>query len=135
MKITIKKSLQGLLLVPALALGVSAVAPMVQSDVAYAQFDEGLEGGLTATGQDGKVESVDSVVKLAVNVLLYVVGAVSVIMIIVGGFKYVTSGGDSSGVTSAKNTILYAVIGLVVAVLAFALVNFVLKDILDGLTT
>lgn len=137
MKITIKKSLQGLLLVPALALGVSAVAPVVQQDVAYAQFEGGPGAGADAAQGDNPTGdvSVDGVFKLAVNVLLYVVGAVAVIMIIVGGFKYVTSGGDSSGVTSAKNTILYAVIGLIVAVLAFALVNFVLDDIIGGIGT
>ena len=54
-------------------------------------------------------------------------------MIIWGGIKYVTSGGDSAGVTSAKNTILYAVIGLVVALLAYTLVNFVLKGLLNGI--
>lgn len=64
-----------------------------------------------------------------VNTLLFIIGAISVIMIIFGGFKYVTSGGDSNGVTSAKNTILYAVIGLIVAVLAFAIIDFVLDSL------
>ena len=50
-------------------------------------------------------------------------------MIIIGGIKYVTSNGDSSGVTSAKNTILYAVVGLVVAVMAYTIVNFVLTNV------
>jgi len=138
MKTTIKKSLQGLLLVPMLALGVAAVAPVVQPDAAYAQtsdFDQGLNGGVGATKTDDAktITGVDSLVTKAINILLYVVGAVSVIMIIVGGFKYVTSGGDSAGVTSAKNTILYAVIGLIVAVLAWAIVNFVLNDLLANI--
>jgi hypothetical protein len=47
-------------------------------------------------------------------------------MIVIGGIKYTTSNGDSSAITSAKNTILYSVVGLVVAILAFAIVNFVL---------
>jgi ABC-type Fe3+ transport system permease subunit len=63
-----------------------------------------------------------------VNVLLFIIGAVAVIMIVVGGLKYTTSNGDSSAVTSAKNTILYAVVGLVVAILAYAIVNFVLNQ-------
>jgi len=58
--------------------------------------------------------------------LLYIVGAVSVIMVIVGGLRYAISGGNSSAVTAAKNTILYALVGLVVAVLAYAIVEFVL---------
>jgi hypothetical protein len=66
------------------------------------------------------------------NVLLFVVGAISVIMIVIGGLRYVLSGGDSSNVTTAKNTILYAIVGLVVAMLAYAIVNFVLESFLPG---
>ena len=60
------------------------------------------------------------------NVLLFIIGAVSVIMLIIGGVRYTVSQGDSAAVTSAKNTILYAIIGLIVAILAYAVVNFVI---------
>jgi hypothetical protein len=60
-----------------------------------------------------------------------VVGVVAVIMIIIAGFKYITSGGDSGNVTSAKNTILYAIIGLVVV----ALSQFIVKFVLGRITT
>lgn len=60
------------------------------------------------------------------NILLFVLGAVSVIMIIIGGLRYVVSGGDSTSVTAAKNTILYAIVGIVIALLAYAIVNFIL---------
>jgi hypothetical protein len=123
MKITIKKSLQGLLLVPALALGVSVVAPAVPA--AYAQLDDGINAAKTDDQVDADMATI---VANVVNVLLFIIGALSVIMIIFGGFKYITSGGDSSGVTAAKNTIMYAVIGLIVAVLAYAIVNFVLGE-------
>lgn len=66
--------------------------------------------------------------KTITDVLLFALGAIAVIMIIIGGIRYVISGGDSSAVTGAKNTILYAVIGLVVAVLAYAIVNFVISS-------
>ena len=66
--------------------------------------------------------------KTIVNVLLFLIGAVSVIMLIIGGLRYVLSNGDSSQVTNAKNTILYAVIGIVVALLAYAIVNFVITS-------
>jgi hypothetical protein len=134
MKISIKKSLQGLLFVPVLALAASAVVPVVQSDVAQAQVDKGLQGGLNdAKTTDSKITNKDlkTTIKDIINVLLYIIGVLSVIMIIYGGFRYVTSGGDSGGVSNAKNTILYAIIGLVVAALAYAIINFVLKDILD----
>ncbi|MGH7196931.1 MAG: pilin [Candidatus Saccharimonadales bacterium] len=63
------------------------------------------------------------------NAFTFLIGAVSVVMIIIGGFRYAVSGGDQAQVTSAKNTIIYAVIGLIVAVLANAIVNFVLTNI------
>ena len=54
---------------------------------------------------------------------------ISVIMLVWGGLRYILSGGDNKKVTDAKNTILYAIIGLIIAVLAFAIVNFVLNAI------
>lgn len=59
--------------------------------------------------------------------VLLVVGVVSVFMLIYGGLRYVLSGGDAKKVTEAKNTILYAIIGLIIAILAFAIVRFVLN--------
>lgn len=66
------------------------------------------------------------------NVLLFIIGAVAVIMIVIGGMRYVLSGGDSNQITSAKNTILYAIIGIIVAVLAYAAVNFVIGSFAPG---
>jgi hypothetical protein cdiviTM7_00647 len=60
-------------------------------------------------------------------VLLFLLGAVCVIMIIVGGFRYVTSNGDQSAVKAAKDTILYAVVGLIVAIAAYAIASFVVS--------
>jgi hypothetical protein len=62
-----------------------------------------------------------------INIFSVIVGIVAVIMIIIGGFKYITSGGDSGNVTGAKNTILYAIIGLVIVALAQFIVKFVLS--------
>lgn len=64
-----------------------------------------------------------------VNTLIYITGAISVIMIVIGGMRFVLSAGDASGTKSARETIIYAVIGLVVAVMAYAIVNFVLSRI------
>ena len=71
----------------------------------------------------------NSIFENITNIFLFVVGAVSVIMIVVGGFRYSASAGDQAAVTSAKNTIFYAVIGLVVALMAYAIVNFVITNI------
>lgn len=73
-----------------------------------------------------KDDSVTSFTKIIVNTLLYVLGAISVIVIIIGGIRYTISMGDAKNVEAAKSTILYAVVGLVVAILAYAIVNFVL---------
>ena len=62
------------------------------------------------------------------SVLLFIVGAVAVIMIVIGGLRYVVSGGDASQVQAAKNTILYALVGIIVAILAYAAVNFVINS-------
>jgi len=75
--------------------------------------------------QAGNKDKLSSFVRTIVDILLYILGAVAVIMVIIGGFMYVTSGGDTTAVTKAKNTILYAVVGLVVAILAYAIVHFV----------
>ena len=67
------------------------------------------------------------VFKQVTNTILYIVGIIAVIMLIIGGIKYVISGGVAKKVTDAKNTVLYAIIGLVIAFLAFAIVNFVIS--------
>ena len=66
------------------------------------------------------------------NVLLFIIGAIAVIMIIIGGFRYVTSGGNSASISAAKNTILYAIIGIVVALLAYAIIHFVINSFSAG---
>ncbi|NLA43328.1 hypothetical protein GX865_04230 [Candidatus Saccharibacteria bacterium] len=83
-------------------------------------------GAKSAQGNDqpDRLDGDEGMFKRITDVLLFVIGAVSVIMLIVGGIRYVVSGGDQAAVTSAKNTILYAVVGIIVAILAYAVVNF-----------
>jgi hypothetical protein len=75
-----------------------------------------------------KSDQLPTVTKTITNTLLYVLGAVSVIVIIIAGILYATSSGDASLITKAKNTLLYAVVGLVVAIMAYAIVNFVITQ-------
>ena len=77
----------------------------------------------------GTGDKLNGIIKLVINIFSLVVGVVAVIMIIIGGLKYITSGGDSGNVTGAKNTILYAVIGLVVVALSQFIVRFVLAKV------
>ncbi len=89
-----------------------------------------LQQGAEAARCDGCPENLfgdTGVFRQVTNTILYVVGIIAVIMLIIGGIKYVVSGGDSKKVTDAKNTVLYAIIGLVIAFLAFAIVNFVIS--------
>jgi hypothetical protein len=142
MKSIIKKSLQSLLVVPVLVLGVAAFANVVapgSSAFAQSTCTDGASGGLgggsaCAKGDDQQTDlfGTNGVFKTVTNVLLFIIGAISVIMLIIGGIRYVVSGGDSGAVTSAKNTILYAVVGIVVAILAYALVNFVITSFAAG---
>lgn len=79
----------------------------------------------TVPGEAGT--KVDNIISLVINIFSLIVGVVSVIMIIIGGLKYITSGGDSGNITGAKNTILYAIIGLVIVALAQVVVRFVIE--------
>lgn len=141
MKQVIKKSLQSLLILPILALGASVALPVLQpAGTAHAQgvandCSEDGSGGLSSgancskgTDQADQLFGDGGIFQTITNVLLFIIGAISVIMLIIGGIRYVVSGGDQAAVTSAKNTILYAVIGIVVAILAYALVNFVITS-------
>ncbi|MBI3984261.1 hypothetical protein HY346_03085 [Candidatus Microgenomates bacterium] len=71
-------------------------------------------------------------VKRIVNTLLYIIGFLAVVMIIVGALRFVISGGSEDAVKGAKSMILYAVIGLIVAILAYAIVNFVIGTVQEG---
>lgn len=138
MKEVIKKSLRGLLVIPALALALGVAAPLT----AEAQFNRGMgEGAGAAQGTDqaeslfgGDETGADGIFQTITNVLLFIIGAIAVIMLVIGGVRYTTSGGNSEQVTAAKNTIMYAIIGIIVAILAFAIVNFVISSLVGGAT-
>ena len=85
---------------------------------------------ITATdSQNTTGSTLTDTIKIIINVIIGVVGLVAVVMIIVGGISFTTSQGDSGKVAKARNTVLYGIVGLVVAILAFAIVNFVLSSI------
>lgn len=128
MKKNIKQLLLAAFAVPVMVLGAGAVVALQPAPAANAAFEQGLkDGASSAKGKDQQTELFGDtgVFKTITNVLLFLIGAISVIMLIIGGIRYVVSGGDSSAVQSAKNTILYAIVGVVVAILAYAVVNFV----------
>lgn len=114
-------------------------SPVVLEDVSYAAGSKAsVCEGINSIKDAGTEQcdpaatgagSLGTFINNIINMLLFIIGAVAVIMIIIGGIRYVTSNGDSAQTTSAKNTVLYAVVGLVVALMAFAIVNFVLRAI------
>ncbi|MFZ1360797.1 MAG: TrbC/VirB2 family protein [Candidatus Saccharimonadales bacterium] len=146
-----KKTFTNVLIMIALAVGVVGLplAPAAQAiDVFQGACGSGAGGGSnsgnsnstgnTAGGSNASSggsssslcgaaakDDAPSLIKNVINILLYLIGIIAVIAIIIGGIRYVTSNGDSSAIKSAKDTIMYAVIGLVVAIFAFAIVNFV----------
>lgn len=109
----------------AAGLALALVAPV--DVLAESSPVDSIQGGVTSVGgtQTGTDDFTDKV-KTVVNVLLFLLGAIAVIMIIIGGIRYATSNGDAAQVKSAKDAIMYAVIGLVVAIMAYAIVNFVI---------
>ena len=140
MKSAIKRITQGLLLVPLLLLGLSVVAPIAAAEnvtcpgstttaPTFAQCGTNSAQGTNTPSSLFGDGTNQGLFKTIVNIMLFIVGAVAVIMLIIGGVRYVVSGGDQNAVTGAKNTILYAIIGIVVAVLAFAVVNFVVTGL------
>ena len=76
-------------------------------------------------------ESVDPVITTVIRYLLIISGIVSVVMVIIGGLKYSTSNGDSAKLSSAKNTILYAIIGVIISALAYGIVDYVFRSIVQ----
>lgn len=112
---------------------VSVVA-MLLSPLPAAAIGSIVEGANSARGADqpATLFGESGVFSRVSSVLLFIVGAIAVIMLIIGGLKYVVSGGDASKVQSAKNTILYALVGIVVAILAYAAVNFVIGNFIPS---
>jgi cytochrome bd-type quinol oxidase subunit 2 len=122
------KQIRLLLATFAIFLGLSGMVPAVAlADTAKTTVCQTLGSGSNCTHSRGT--SLNHIVKAIVNILSIVVGVVAVIMVILGGFKYITSGGDSNKVASARNTIVYALVGLVVVALAQAIVQFVLHSV------
>ena len=101
-------------------VGLSSVSAMTLQEGAEAARCDGCPTDLF--GDNGAFKQIT-------NTVLYIVGIIAVIMLIIGGIRYVISGGDSKKVTDAKNTVLYAIIGLVICFFSYAIVNFVITSL------
>jgi len=84
------------------------------------------------SGDNVDPSSLDDTIITIINAILGIVGLIAVVMVILGGISYMTSAGDAGKVKKGKDTILYGIIGLVIVGLAFAIVNFVIKNIINA---
>lgn len=133
----------GILLSPTLAVvpasALSQNFGAITADICSgidAAGDPGSNPSAGGAGACGSAKTDNStIVKLlqtVVNILSVIVGIIAVIMIVVGGFRYITSGGESSNVSAAKNAIIYAIVGLIIVALAQAIVRFVVNRALGS---
>ena len=75
------------------------------------------------------VQADGTTISTAFNILFGIIGGITLLFVVIGGFRYVTSGGDPQSTAKAKDTILYALIGLTITVAATAIVNFLFGNI------
>lgn len=108
--------------------GVGATLTLCAGKAMALTAQEGAEAA-RADGMPAELVGPDGIFNQITSIALGVIGAVSVIMLIWGGLRYIISGGDSKKITDAKNTILYAIIGLIIAMLSYAIIHFVLNSI------
>jgi len=120
-----------------MALGVllcSAEAMALPTDPICDVLDSGSEAYITAGCDDPEDETVFSRIPGALSAVYGIAGVIAVVVIMIGGVRYVLSQGESDRLKQAKDMILYAVIGLVITLLAFAITVFVVENIItdDG---
>jgi hypothetical protein len=123
---------------PAVALANStayaATTPPPETTQIQSNLCQGSNLNLGSTPQDcstttGAGDSVTDIIKKVINILSVIIGAIAVVMIIIGGFRYVTSGGNAESTKSARQTIVYAIVGLIIVALAQIIVHFVLNSV------
>ncbi len=115
--------------------GVAMLSPVYateSADVVAAKTGLDNQQDYLQQSNGGNNTDVLAIVNVGINVVLGLIALAAVIMIIIGGLNYTTSQGEATKVKKAKDTILYGVIGLVIALLAFAIVNFVLVNVFSN---
>ena len=111
-----------------LAMVFTAVSPV--SLPVYADAKDEVKKGADMTNSGGSAkQDLPDVITTIINVMLFIAGALAVIMIIYGSIRFMTAHGNEKQVESARLIVTYSVIGLIIAILAYALVNFVLSNL------
>ncbi len=107
-----------------LAMAFTVASPV--SLPVYADAKDEVKKGADMTNSGGSAkQDLPDVITTIINVMLFIAGALAVIMIIYGGIRYITAHGDEKQVKVAKDTIVYSVVGLIIAIIAYALVTFI----------
>jgi cytochrome bd-type quinol oxidase subunit 2 len=122
-----KKSIISIAIMTCAVFGASVLSTASLPGSASAQVSEGINTATTSEMKGKSIDGDNGLIKTVVNVLLWAVGILSVIMIIFSGFRYITSAGDASKTKSAQSTLTYSVVGLIVAIMAYAIVNMVIN--------
>lgn len=122
----LKTIFAGIMAASVIALGVTAFVPNAQYAHAEDYTISNGAGSAKTDDQQSDLFGSDGLFTKIINAALYLIGAVSVLMLIYGGIRYTISAGNANAVTAAKNTILYAIVGIVISLLAYAIVNWVL---------
>ena len=122
-----KKSIISIAIMTCGVFGASVLSTASLPGSVSAQVSKGIDTATTSEMQGKSIDGKDGLIKTVVNILLWAVGILSVIMIIFSGFRYITSSGDASKTKSAQSTLIYSVVGLIVAIMAWAIVNMVIK--------
>lgn len=110
----------------------AATLGLVYTQNAFANGLSNVQSGVTKTETEAGGLTMQQVINTVIGTMLFIVGLLAVIMLIYGGIRYVTSHGDKAQVTAAKETIMYAVVGLVVAIVAFAVIHWITNDVFKG---
>jgi len=122
-----KKSIISIAIMTCAVFGTSVLSTASLPGSASAQVSEGINTATTSEMKGKSIDGDNGLIKTVVNVLLWAVGILSVIMIIFSGLRYITSAGDASKTKSAQSTLTYSVVGLIVAIMAYAIVNMVIN--------
>lgn len=83
----------------------------------------------TGLPNSGKDDPTKTALSVGLNIVFAIVASMAVLMIVIGGFRYIVAHGDPNGTAQARNTVLYAVIGLLVTMVAFSIVTFIVRRI------
>ena len=114
----------------AAASGAVATAVLAPLSASALSLMDVINGDYRGQGQPTELfDGGAAIIPRLINLMLFIVGILAVIMLIWGGIRYTTSGGNANSVTAAKNTIMYAIIGLVIAIFAYAIVNWVVGEL------